>query len=133
MTIYESYSFLFKFFQKEDLFSLDKNFTDLLIINNYIEAQNKKILSFALNLMEKDGVVNKISKDEWVLVKKLTQIEQSIRISGDLALALAEIVNKYYQLSGNQTYTCNPLAVSQADIAALVIISENVLKMGKSE
>lgn len=128
MTIRDYYSILLNFFASNTLFNLEKNFKDLLITNEYDEEDNKRILILTLEIMEKDDLIKKLGKkNSWILVKKFEQFEQTIKVNGQIGLAIARIINHYCDKSKNETDRCDPLAVTERDIVNLLILTEHFI------
>ena len=143
MTVIEAKSLLVGYFIKHDSLS-NEQFTSLAPKKtpaNEAEAA----FSFALQELENKGIVGKFigvndkggALFTWSLQKPLILNQQTLTIDGQLAIAISNNVNSFYESVGDKESFCNPLEINQNDIEILLeicsLLSEQNLEPHKDE
>jgi hypothetical protein len=123
MTTIESCSKLYEWFAKNDTFSL-KNLKDIAHVSDNPSADEASILS-ALSEFDKLGLVicQKV-KDEnyWVLKRPFSSMEQTVNISANTALSLANFINEICDYNKSTENYANPLEIRERDIQFLLYL-----------
>lgn len=124
MTILEASQELLTWFSKNDSFSIIDDSKTFLKKDNLTLNENAAV-SLALNDLEKMGLINRFvldSKEIWVMKKPLALLSQSVEISGQLSIHIANIINNFFSLTDDKENMCDSSNISQDDIAKLVEI-----------
>ncbi len=136
MTILEASGYLYKWFQENDSFSIDKDFKKIIMIT---EEPNRDRVAFelALNQLDEMGMIKgEFSGQDhlkyWVLNKSFLSYEQNLSISPDLALTISDIINKFCENTNNTKDLCDPANLEQKDIENLIYIC-NILISDKKD
>lgn len=119
MTITDAQNIIYEHFTSQDTFSLRTDFTNVFLpIGD--ESIAIKIAEAALKDFEKNGAIVRIDDATWVLTRPLVQFEQSVKLDGMVAGAIAEVINKYCDKFEDDANRANPLAINESDIINLL-------------
>ena len=136
MTILEASAHLYKWFNENDSFSIEKDFIKIVTIT---EEPNRDKVAFkcALKQLKKMKMIrSEFSPDDhiqyWILNKSFVSYEQNVTISPDLAITISDIINKFCEATNNDTDLCDPINVEEKDIKNLIYIA-NMLVTDKKE
>ncbi len=133
-TLVEVRHAVFKFFLQENsinpatqhgLFTFDCDVPEVKVA--LIEA--------VLSDLEKTDMVRKViggDKTYWVLIRPLGMYEQSVSVSYQTALRIAETINKYCAQVGNTSNQSDASAIKESDLQKMSIILDNLLEASKT-
>ncbi len=78
----------------------------------------------ALEEMTKGGILLKLDEEEglYILNQPVLAFSQAVPVSAITAHLVAELINHFAPLIGVQAYTCNKLAITDADLNAVTQI-----------
>ena len=125
MTVLEATNELYMWFAKNDSFCIDQDFIKIIPITEHPKRDRAAFLS-ALQEFEKWELVSssKIEEDKyWVLKKPYSSAPQTIDISADTALGVADTLNKFCDLIKDDTNRCDSTKVDEGDIKNLIYIA----------
>jgi hypothetical protein len=119
MTLSDAQTTLFGYFLNNDVFSMKEDFSPTFLP---IGDENviKKIVEKALEDYEKNGMLTRLSEGHWVLNKSLGQYSQQVQIDGNVANAIAELLNRFCEKFQDEENICNPLAITERDLINLL-------------
>ncbi len=138
-TILDIKNELFTFFAKNEKFILPDQLEEILPGSNE-KVSDTEIVKAALEYFVTSGIVKKfvftelvgkgakaknVEKSGYILEKKLTEYDQTITISGQLAAFIAATNNSFKE---KDEILCNPLAIVPADIENLIILVGQLFK-----
>ena len=95
------------------------------------QRHKREIVAYALDELVKLGVIAKVSPDLYVLVQPLSQFPQSVTISPMTALMVADLINGWTKMTGDQGktgYIVNKLGLTDYDIGSLCTICHALLE-----
>jgi len=130
MTVFESYSKLWKYFKENDSFTMDENFRDIIMITDQPSRDRASVQS-ALDDWVKSEILTvqkdysweeSPPKDIYILKKSLDSNEQSISIHPNLAGFMMDEINGFCELIEDKTDWCDARNVSSKDIMNLLHI-----------
>jgi len=108
---------------------------DMLSSEDVIKHANLNLGSDELNVnmcraafdeLEKNGIIKKLNDDNFVLMRPLADIQQTIIVDSLLGLAIAKVCNQAAELAtGQKCELINPLNISDKDIEFLVQIVDS--------
>ena len=125
MTILEASGHLYQWFSKNDSFSLEKDFMNVISITE-TPVRDRATFLCALKDFEVNNLVSssKIEGEKyWILNKPFSSYVQSVTITPELALTVSEIINKFCEIIDNDAETCDPSSMTEDDIKNLVYIT----------
>lgn len=127
MTINDATTLLIGHFIENDSL-IEKNFNKFYTKKD-IQEEVKACLYFSLSEMESKNIIKSSIIDTedgqmkvWVLIKPIFFHEQLVQIDGQIAVAISNAVNSFFQSIGNNSTVSNPLNITKNDIAALLEI-----------
>jgi formyltetrahydrofolate synthetase len=126
MTIFDATTKLFSWFRENDSFSLDEDFQKMILISEEKERDSACIVA-ALRHLESVEFIKKEKIDEqeiWLLKRPFAQFEQTVEISAETALLVAEAINRFCDLIDDKTDYCDCTCVTEKDIRNLLIVYE---------
>lgn len=132
MTILEIKNLIFKYFTENDTLVLPDNFNKIILISENPEmdlASLKESLKSYVELGLVKSVEfedNKKKKVAYVLEKPLQNYEQSVVISGEIGLYIAQILNDVKDQDDHNVV--NPLSITQENIESMIILITQLLK-----
>ena len=103
MNVLEASNKLFEWFSENDSVNVERDFLKILPEEKK-STENVACLSAALQDFEKSELV-KCNNDYWILKKPFSSFEQSVKISPQLALSIAHLVNGFCEVVGNDLDT----------------------------
>jgi hypothetical protein len=130
MTVFESYSKLWKYFKENDSFTMDENFRDIIMITDQPSRDRASVQS-ALDDWVKSEILTvqkdysweeSPPKDIYILKKSLDSNEQSISIHPNLAGFMMDEINGFCELIEDKTDWCDARNVSSKDVMNLLHI-----------
>lgn len=116
---------LFEFFLTKDSFVLDENLKDIVNITDDPDRDKACILG-ALKTLEKMECVTEVEmngKSYWFLNRPAESLEQNLEIHGITAQMIAEIINNFSTVIGDQTDVCDAKSIQEKDIRNLIFIT----------
>ena len=132
MNVIEATVALHFFFQENDCFEMDEDYEKLLVITDASDAKERAAIQSALEGLLEMGVVkkqearnkNNISRDYYILVKDLSNAEQTVNLPGELCGRIAECVNQFCDVIGDNADKCSPYSITPQDIHNVLLILE---------
>ncbi len=124
MTSLDAASKLFEFFFKNDSFTLEDDFKNIVLVTEDKIRDSAAIL-LALGDYVKMDVLDKVEiegKTVWVLKKPLASFEQSVKIGPALAFEISRIINEACEMVKDDTDRCNPCQIVEKDIINIMIM-----------
>ena len=126
MTVLEATSALYGWFSENDSFNMEKNFIKLIPITETPD-EDRAAIDCGLRNWEDMKMIQK-NGDYWVLLRKLSTLEQSITINADIAIIISSFTSKYAELIQDNSYVCDPLNIQEKDIQALLGLCGDLIK-----
>ncbi len=134
MNVIEATIALYLFYQDNDCFEIDEDYEKLLIITDKGDIKAQAAVRCALGDLIEMGVVkkqearnhNNIPKDYYVLVRNLSNAEQTIKLPGELCGRIAGCVNEFCDVIGDNADKCSPYSITAQDIHNVLLILEFV-------
>ena len=126
MTVFEASTALFLWFSENDSFNMKKDFSKVVLVTESPE-EDKAAVELGLKKWEEMNMVEK-SGDYWVLAKKLTAMEQTVTINSETALMISTFTSKYAELLNDTSYECDPGAIQEKDVQALLGLCNELIK-----
>ena len=130
MTVFESYSKLWKYFKKNDSFTMDEDFSSIVLISGEPSRDRASVQS-ALDDWVKSEVLtvqkgyaweDSPPRDIYILKKSLDSNEQSIPIHSNLAGFVMDEINGFCELIEDKTDWCDARSLGSKDIMNLLHI-----------
>lgn len=130
MTLLDASNELFKWFEKNSCFRINKkaekdDFNKLILVTEDKKLA-KLIIEKALEDYEKDNVVKKIETPDfnyWVLIKPFDAYQQTVTLDPKTAMAIATVVNNYCDNVKDEGNKCVSSNIQQKDIQILLSIT----------
>jgi len=135
MTVIDASCKLYEWFSSNDSFH-ENDFIKVLPISETPEADRACVLA-GLDEFEKLNMIKKVTfknNNYWVLLKSLSSFDQSVSISSNTAIIMAQILNQYCEMTGVVSEKCDPKSLTEKDIKnVLFLLTEMTLdKVKKS-
>jgi len=132
MNVIEATVSLHLFFQDNDCFEMDEDYEKLLIITDASDIKERAAVQSGLEGLLEMGVVkkqearnkNNISKDYYILVKDLSNADQTVSLPGELCGRIAGCVNEFCDVIGDNADKCSPYSIDAQDIHNVLLILE---------
>ena len=132
MNVIEATVALHFFYQDNDCFEMDEDYEKLLIITDKSDVKEKAAVQSGLEGLLETGVVkkqearnkNNIPKDYYILVRNLSSAEQTVSLPGELCGRIAECVNEFCDVIGDNSDKCSPYSINAQDIHNVLLILE---------
>jgi hypothetical protein len=124
MTVLDATMELFTFFQSNDCFEINKDFSAVVQITDNPE-QDRAAVQCALEEMEEFGVLRHHESDStthYILKKSLDSNEQEVKIAPMTAVGVSKAINGFCHIIEDYKDECDPLAIEEKDIQNLVFI-----------
>lgn len=125
MIIPEAQSILITYFSDNDAFSIKEDFLALIHVSETPEA-DKAAIQGALDGFVHLGLLVK-ANEFYILTRKIDLFEQTVILSAMSAVAIADLLNEYCKISGNQTVTANPIKITSENILILTQLANKGL------
>lgn len=139
MTILEASSLIWKWFSTHDTFSEDNLKEIVLVSEDY--GVDWAIFVGALNELEKTGILRKVTisqpgkarviKELWVLFKKFNTYEQTVLLSADTCLTVAEVINSIGDTFEEDGWQSNPTDIKEIDIVRVTNFCKGLINKYK--
>jgi len=130
MTILEAVGQLYTWYIENDSFNMEEDFTKIIVVTDH-PNRDRAAFSQALEDLREAHMVNDREiggKVYWVLKKPFSAFSQTIDISPDLAVTVAGIVNKFCDMTDNNTDICDPLNITEGDFRKVIYIANLMLQ-----
>ncbi len=135
MTIFEASIGLYAWFSENDSFSMEANYQKL--VENKEESPEKELEKKAAILcgirdLEELGLVKATDvgkKKIWVLKKSFDSFDQTIKLSPDTCMSIAQIINGMSKVSSLGLEESDPKQISGEDVKNLVLICSTLIKL----
>ena len=132
MNVIEATVSLHLFFQDNDCFEMAEDYEKLLIITDASDIKERAAVQSGLEGLLEMGVVkkqearnkNNISKDYYILVKDLSNADQTVSLPGELCGRIAGCVNEFCDVIGDNADKCSPYSIDAQDIHNVLLILE---------
>ena len=125
MTVNDARQALFSWYDKNDSFVIERDYTKLLLINEEGNEEKKACISAALGDFEKAGLVTSSTYGEneyHILIKPFSTIEQTLSLNAQTATMVSQEVNEFCRLIEDDRDVCDPTDVKEKDIYNLINI-----------
>ena len=125
MNILEASNHLFEWYTENNSINFKKDFKKIF---PKMEDTEKNLVVFLLALeeMQKNELV--ASKgDYWILKRPFSSFEQNAKISPATALSIAQLVNGFCTVTGNEADYCDASDIKEKDINNVIIICTHLL------
>lgn len=130
MTILDGLNEIFKWFQENHCFRINKrnekdDFNKLLLVSENKNLARLVIIK-ALENFEKDAFVEKVEDEDnfyWILSKPFEAYPQSVAVEGNIAIAIATIINKWCEGAKDESNKCKASNITPKDIQTLIAIT----------
>lgn len=131
MTVSEARGALFGWFEKQDSFCLERDYSKLLLITDTSDEEKKAGILGALEDFIETGFVKKAEYEGvayYILSKPFSAFDQHITINAQTAQMVSRSINNFCQVMGDKRDWCDVNNVSERDVINLTniihIISE---------
>tara|TARA_R100000008_G_C3495073_1_gene120707 strand:+ start:280 stop:684 length:405 start_codon:yes stop_codon:yes gene_type:complete len=134
MTVLDACVEIFKWFQKNHSFEVEKDFKKIFLISENQEVDKATLLA-ALDSVEKQKIITKVELDGspiYVLNRPLASLEQDVKIDYETATKVSEVINKFCHTIDDHKDVSDPLLITQKDIFNLAILVEALQEEVKS-
>lgn len=125
-TLLEAQNSLFKFFQENNLFDVEKDWDYVQLADtDDLQIIIKDICRAALEDFKQNGVVVELANGKYVLSKPLAHFAKSVEIPPVLATNIANIINT---CSGENSRKCNAMDITSLDVQDIVVFLLKLLE-----
>jgi len=124
VTVFEAEIELYKWFSENQSFEISRDFPRVVMVTDTPEDDKAAILA-ALKEFEDSLIVSSQTwedKKYWVLKKVFAAIPQSVDLNPAMALAIANIINNFCEITGDHADKCDPKNVTEKDLTNLITI-----------
>ena len=125
MTISEARSALFDWFEKNESFSLERDYSKLILITDCEDQEKKAGVDCALRDFV-DAEFLKVSEYEGIsyffLVKPFSSYEQDITLNAETCAAVSRSINDFCEVLDDNRDWCDPRNVREKDVFNLTNI-----------
>ncbi len=130
MTILAASNQLLEWFRNNDCFNLEQHFKQIKLISDDIDSDKAAVLG-ALIELDKANLVRRVeqksktaAKENWVLIRPLNHISQTLTLSAETCLTISTILNSYELSSGDKMAQYDAKNLQDKDVGnALTILS----------
>ena len=137
MTVFEASIKLYGWFSENDSFCMPNHYHSIMEAKGtHRNKDSEAALVCALTQFEKMDIVSQATvKDQkvWVLQRNFLTVDQTISLSADTCLSVAELINTFCEIIGNETDKCNPAEVNEDNIKGLIILCTYLIDKNKEE
>ncbi len=126
---------LFTFFSKNEIFSLDTNYKEVVPFSLEDAEVNKAVTVLALKEFENQGWITELplsgakkSERKWILNKDLTKYGQTVELHFATITAIVKIINDFCEKSGDEQNKVDPLLITEKNIQDLCLLASQYVK-----
>ena len=134
MNVLQASGELYNWFSENDSFCMDEDFMKIIPITEHPKRDRAAVFSALSDLEESKLIASSEvdGKQYWIIRKNFLSYNQSVEITPELSLSLAKIINKFCELTGEETEYCDPVNIEEKDLKNLIYIA-NILLTDKKE
>lgn len=125
MTIVEAANKLLEYFSKNESFSLEENYKDIILISDNPE-ETKIAFILALEDLEKSDLIkgHQIGKRKiYILKKPLNSYDQTVSLGGFTCNMIAQVINDFCDQIKDKKDYCDAKSISEKDIRNLIFLA----------
>jgi hypothetical protein len=131
MTVLDASMKLYEWFSVNDSFHISKNSGELLG-KKHAEDEEKAAIECSLAEFSEMGIVSASKLENpkiWVLKRDFKSLEQTIKLTPETCLSIAQIVNGLCKVIGNETELADPKSITDKEIKTLIGVCATLMEM----
>ena len=124
MTVTDCTNSLFLWFQDNDSFEMGEDFNKVILLSED-KGRDSAALEIALERLETAELIKSKSLNEkkyWILNKSFNNFESTVSIDATLSREIAEDINQFCQIIGDDTDQCDSSNITTKDIQNLLFM-----------
>ena len=124
MTVTDCTNSLFLWFQDNDSFEMGEDFNKVILLSED-KGRDSAALEIALERLETAELIKSKSLNEkkyWILNKSFNNFESTVSIDATLSREIAEYINQFCQIIGDDTDQCDSSNITTKDIQNLLFM-----------
>tara|TARA_Y100001973_G_scaffold52862_1_gene78297 strand:+ start:611 stop:1033 length:423 start_codon:yes stop_codon:yes gene_type:complete len=124
MTVTDCTNSLFLWFQENDSFEMGEDFNKVILLSED-KDRDSAALEIALERLETAELIKSKSLNEkkyWILNKSFNNFESTVSIDATLSREIAEDINQFCEIIGDDTDQCDSSNITTKDIQNLLFM-----------
>ena len=124
MTVTDCTNSLFLWFQENDSFEIEEDFNKVILLSED-KGRDSAALEIALERLETAELIKSKSLNEkkyWILNKSFNNFESTVSIDATLSREIAEDINQFCEIIGDDTDQCDSSNITTKDIQNLLFM-----------
>jgi len=124
VTVFDAEIELYKWFNENHSFEITRDFGKIILVSDRPEDDKAAIL-VALREFENSGIAlpeTWENKKYWVLKTAFEAVPQNVSINSSAALAIANLINNFCEVTGDISDKCDPKSINERDLINLISI-----------
>lgn len=124
MTVTDCTNSLFLWFQENDSFEIEEDFNKVILLSED-KGRDSAALEIALERLETAELIKSKSVGEkkyWILNKSFNNFESTVSIDATLSREIAEDINQFCEIIGDDTDQCDSSNITPKDIKNLLFM-----------
>ncbi len=124
MTVTDCTNSLFLWFQSNDSFEINEDFNKVILLSED-KGRDSAALELALERLETAELIKSKEigeKKYWVLNKSFNNFESTVSIDATLSSEIAEDINQFCEIIGDDTDKCDSSNITSKDIQNLLFM-----------
>ena len=124
MTVTDCTNSLFLWFQENDSFEIEEDFNKVILLSED-KDRDSAALEIALERLETAELIKSKSLNEkkyWILNKSFNNFESTVSIDATLSREIAEDINQFCEIIGDDTDQCDSSNITTKDIQNLLFM-----------
>jgi phosphatidylserine/phosphatidylglycerophosphate/cardiolipin synthase-like enzyme len=124
VTVFEAEIELYKWFNENESFEISRDFPRVVLVTDTPEDDRAAILA-ALKEFENSLIISSQmweDKKYWILKRTFEATPQSVDLNPAMALAVANIINEFCDITGEYADKCDPKNITEKDLTNLITI-----------
>ena len=125
MTISDARQALFVWYDKNDSFCLERDYSKLILIHDGEDDEKKACVLGALKNFEEATLISKSEYGEteyYFLIKPFATLEQNVTLNAQTATLVSSNINQFCELINDNRDFCDPTEINEKDIYNLINI-----------
>lgn len=124
MTVTDCTNSLFLWFQQNDSFEISEDFNKVILLSED-KGRDSAALELALERLETAELIKSKEMGEkkyWILNKSFNNFESTVSIDATLSSEIAEDINQFCEIIGDDTDKCDSSNITSKDIQNLLFM-----------
>ena len=124
MTVTDCTNSLFLWFQNNDSFEINEDFNKVILLSED-KGRDSAALELALERLETAELIKSKEigeKKYWILNKSFNNFESTVSIDATLSSEIAEDINQFCEIIGDDTDKCDSSNITSKDIQNLLFM-----------